>query len=272
MEISVNLVLAVVLTLLALFVAGTAGWLRKRMVNHDLLQTFSGAAALMLVPANLVFAWSGLLGNFTGIVIGASILAATTQLGLMVFWHRSPKKIAPALEDTVEIPLLEQMRVLAVGIDVASLEREAGDVLAAFHQAGQEVLALVVADETSNPVRGADKTIRMRLPNAHLDDLQIGISAVVGEHITRIRPHVVLAPSERQDFTGATAVHWATRRAADGADVLYYSSRMTTADDELDPMSLEAQRRKDTEFRRPNEPENEDDGRIRMPSFAAPWV
>ena len=275
MELSVNLVLAAVLTLCAAFVVGFSPWLRQRMDRYETLKTLSVAAALMLVPANLVFTWSGVLSAFTAIIVVTSILAVATQLGLLFLWYRGSSPAPTTLDDmspTEEIPPMEQIRVLAVGTDVVALEREAGEVLTAFHKAGQEVTALVVADEAAVPVAAAQKTISMILPRQHLQNLQLGISEVAGEHISRIRPHIILAPSERKDFTGATAVHWATRRAAKGHDVLYYPPKETVSDEEFDPMSVEEQRRRDAAFQRPNESVESHDGRIRMPSFSGPWI
>lgn len=275
MELSVNLVLAAVLTLCAASVVGTRPWLKQRMERHESLQTFSVAVALMLVPANLVFTYTGLLSRCNWIVIFGSILAVATQLGLLVLWHRGRDRS----EDTTPmqgLPLVhtsdgEPMRVLAVGASAATIDRELGDTLDAFAGSGQEVMALVVADESDDDVASARHTIRLSLPHEPLEDLQLRIAEIAGGHIRQVQPHVILTPTERDDSPGATALHWATRRAARDGALLYYPPRMPTTS-ELDPMSVETQRERDRAFRRPDTVDEDTDGHVRMPSFAGPWV
>ncbi len=107
---SVNLVAALLLLALPAAVLHRPAWFAVRFRDFELLRTVVVAVALVLVPVNLVFAVTGAMGLFNGLVLASSIMALGSQaVWLMHLLRRdgepaAPRTVASAADDTAFHP------------------------------------------------------------------------------------------------------------------------------------------------------------------------
>ncbi|NLE98522.1 MAG: hypothetical protein GX596_11140 [Propionibacterium sp.] len=268
MEIWVNFWLALALVAAAVFVVARAAWLRQRVEHYDVLRTVSVAVTLLLVPVNLVFAFTGSLGVFNAVVMTASIVALGTQ-GVIAYQWRTTPTPAPAGPDPVDdtddtddqltaVIMRGPLRVLAVGTDARALER-AG--LEAFTNSGGEVFALVMGDKDLRNVGAAERTIVVGRPDTLLHEREPEMARVIAEHIGQLAPSLILAPADNRLAHGA--VRRAVARIPRSVPVLYYPG----LDDAVEPTTpAQLEHTRHWPFRPPAD-DAAPTGRVTMPSF-----
>lgn len=262
MELPFNLVLALALAGAAIAVVVAREWLGARVRSYDVLRTVSVALALLLVPPNLVFAFSGQLSVFNAVVMTGSIVG----LGVLAMLAH-PWRVEQAITDDDPTQSLvigaSGLRVLAVGVDGRALEDAQLEV---FSRAGHEVFALVLGDGAPSTVAAAERTIVDAFPEEHLPALGTEVSQAIAEHAHQLQPDLILAPAGGGP-TGAT-IRDAAGRIPQFVPVLYYPGA-GHADDAPEPTLLQPlEHTVDWQYR-PGAPMEDDDGRVTMPSFAS---
>lgn len=260
MEIPFNFALALALIAAAVLVVATSGWLRERIGHHEILRTISVALALLLAPANLVFAFTGNLSVFNAVVMTMSVVALGVQAALAYQWRLA--RVADDVDDVTEsLPVLpHDLRVLAVGVDTSDLD-DAG--LEVFSRAGNEVFALAIGDATPTTVAAAERTIIVGLPREHLPALGARITEAVAGHVHQLRPDLVLVPAD--GGPAREALRNAVGRVPHPAPVLLYPGDDVARAEPTIRQQLE--HTVDWQFR-PHGTIDDDTGRVTMPSFA----
>jgi hypothetical protein len=261
MGLSLNLAAAVALALVTVSVTLFGHRLRDGFHRFDTIQLVSVTVALVLVPVNLVFALTRVMGAFNGIVLALSLIGFALQAMLMMHWSRGNIAAPAAPEPVEEAPVsrVRPVRVLAVGVDEHSFDPA---LLATFDEAGHEVYALVLGDSLRTSVAHAQRTIVVRFPFDQLAELRPEIAEAAAEHIRSLSPDLVLLPNPDHAQAAEAAVGSAARYAVGDLPVLYFSHERFDATEPTVVLGGD-----DWPFR--PDPGG-DSGRVRMPSFADP--
>lgn len=260
MQISLNLVLAVVLAATGLPPVIFRSWHDRRYERVEVLRLVSGCVVFLLVPVNLVFAWMGRGTPFNVAVMIISFAAFCALVAMRVVMQEPTSPALPTLPvEPAAQPRGRKLRVLAVGVDPGSFDAARIDV---FANASHDVFALALGDTTRHHVLHANRTFIVGLPLEELPGLGAEVRDAVREHLQSVEPDLVLAPSpEGADHPHALAFR-STREVVGEEALLLYP----TTGSKQEPQWYHEPT--DVIFRRPDETMASD--RITMPSFADP--
>lgn len=265
---SLNLVMALVLCSTAFVTVALGRWVRRRCTHPERLRDIAVVSALLLVPINLVFAYTQGLGPFNGIVLTLSAGAVLTQLACAYLWRvpveRKPKVVTVPTAPAPEVPEPSRLRVLVVGTDHQALEESAGPLIRQFTDAGHEVFALVMSSTAQAGLPAATRTIVVGFPLPLLPDLIKPMTGAVVEQVESLAPEVIIGPGADVEGSAVTTLHRATRYALEGQLALFY------ADGARGDAVAPGDDVQDWVFQRPAE-EAVDDARVTMPIFGSPW-
>ncbi|RRD46370.1 hypothetical protein [Tessaracoccus sp. OH4464_COT-324] len=226
-----------VLALLLVLTAAT--FTRSRIVTDD-ARTLAVASALLLAPANAVFAGSQQRVWATVTLTVASCVALVAQGISYARCQAKTQRIGShalaAQSHHHAIPT--RPRVLVVGVDAQQVNEEAGQTLTALSES-HDVFALVLGAQSPLQVDSAERTICAALPFGSPSDISMAMETAVAEQVRALGPNLVLLPLP--DTPTSAMLHFAARRAAaNRAQACYPAAaaytRSTEPDEETAPL------------------------------------
>ena len=234
MSVSLHVLAAVLLAVVAIVVVVCEPVFRRRLARFRPFQALVLGSALVLIPINAVFAASGQAtgaGHHLALIASASALTAEVLVAGLYVRHRQVTH--------------QPRRILAVGAHPDDLELACGGTLARLVDSGHEVHALVMSsgavggdvDRRAGEAHRAGALIGVTsctvggLPDTRLDESVRVMTNLVEEQLQRHNPDIILTHSAHDQHQDHLAVNLATMRAARAHPaILCYESPSVTAD------------------------------------------